>query len=306
MILKADELVDLKNAIIQPVQLPAAQSNNISVSVIRIDKIHAIISGNKWFKLKYNLENALRQNMPHIITFGGAWSNHIAATAFLCQQTGLQCTGFIRGEKPALFSETLRDAERFGMELNFVSRESYRNKNSLIESIQKRFPDSYIIPEGGENEAGIRGASEILDLIPENQFTHIACAIGTGTTMAGLVQALQNSAQIVGIPVLKFQSGKNNIEDFIKSSNPYHNNWSLFYDYHFGGYAKFNDELISFMNQLYRENGIPTDIVYTGKLFYAVNDLIAKKYYEEGSNILMIHSGGLQGNRSLPEKMLIF
>lgn len=303
MILKADELVDLNRAVIQPVHLPS-RPTNISVSVIRIDKIHAIISGNKWFKLKYNLENALLQNKQHIVTFGGAWSNHIVATAYLCKEAGLTCTGYIRGEKPAVFSATLRDAERLNMELRFVPREGYRNKEELIKFAGKDFPGSYIIPEGGQNDFGIRGAMEIWELIPANQFTHIVCAVGTGTTMAGLILNSPHDHQITGIPVLKINPENNDLKTFLSAVCCDHTNYKLFYDYHFGGYAKFNMELIAFMNQLYNESSIPTDIVYTGKLFYAVNDLISKNYYEADSKIVLIHSGGLQGNRSLPPSTL--
>ena len=303
MILKADELVNLNNAVIQPVQLPGAHFKNISVSVIRIDKIHAIISGNKWFKLKYNLENAFLQNKKHIITFGGAWSNHIVAVAYLCRQLGLECSGIIRGEQPEKFSETLKDAAAYEMELRFVSRDFYKNKKSLTESLQKDFPEAYIIPEGGQNDAGIQGAAEIVDLIPKNQFTHIACAVGTGTMIAGLTKASHDYQNIIGIPVLRVDPDKNDILDFVASVANGKSNFQFNYDYHFGGYAKYDNELIAFMNQLYLENGIPTDFVYTGKLFFAVNDLVAKNFFEEGSEILIIHSGGLQGNRSIKQLM---
>jgi len=304
MILKADELVNLKSAVIHKIVLPAKK--NISISVLRIDKIHAIISGNKWFKLKYNLDLAINQKKNHIITFGGAWSNHIVATAYLCEKCGLRSTGFIRGEKPGTYSASLTDAVKYQMQLRFVSREEYRNKPLLIQSIKSEFPEAFIIEEGGQNAEGIKGAMEIMDLADDDRFSHIICAVGTGTMMAGLINASSSSQKIIGIPVLKLAPGNNDVESFIVNSAAGHTKFELLYNYHFGGYAKYTDELISFMNWLYRENEGPTDIVYTGKLFFAVNDLIMKNHFPDDSRILIVHSGGLQGNRSMPENILQF
>ena len=264
---------------------------------MRLDKIHPVISGNKWFKLKYHLDNFNAGNYNGIITFGGAWSNHIVATACACYLLKIKCVGIIRGEKPQQFSATLLEAANYEMDLKFISREKYTQKNSaeFLESIKKEFPGHYIIPEGGAGKTGEKGASEIVQYTNGNNYTHIACAVGTGTMFNGIREAASSNQNIVGIVVLKGWKEENDID-----------NTGLFMDYHFGGYAKYNLTLINFMNDLFRLTNIPTDFVYTGKLAFALFDLIKKDHFPTSSKILMIHSGGLQGNDSLQKGSLIF
>jgi 1-aminocyclopropane-1-carboxylate deaminase/D-cysteine desulfhydrase-like pyridoxal-dependent ACC family enzyme len=290
------EVPDIGKITTDKIQVPFLQNKNIQLDVLRLDKIHPVISGNKWFKLKYHLDNFNAGNYKGIITFGGAWSNHIVATAGACYLQKIKCTGIIRGEKPLQLSATLLEAVTYEMDLKFISREKYSQKNSneFLESIKKEFPGYYIIPEGGAGNEGEKGASEILQFTNGKNYTHIACAVGTGTMFNGIRQAASFNQKILGIVVLK--GWKENEM----------NNTSLFLNYHFGGYAKYDPTLIDFMNNFFRLTNIPTDFVYTGKLAYAIFDLIKKDHFPPASKILMIHSGGLQGNASLQKGSLIF
>ena len=303
--INSDDLPDPKRTEIQTVNDPLFTNANVSVDVLRLDKIHTIISGNKWFKLKYYLEEAFRQRKKGIITFGGAYSNHLLATAFACAQAGLSSIAVVRGEEPAEYSHTLKDAHSFNMQLQFVSRSQYRD-DAFAEQVQQSHPDFLFVAEGGRGELGMKGAEEILHLQPVNQYTHILCAVGTGTMMTGLVNSSDPEQLIVGIPVVK-RAGSNpdNIYEFI-NQNSKSKNFVLRDDFHFGGYAKQNIELIRFMNHFYESHKIPSDFVYTGKLFYASIKLIESNFFNAGSKILVVHSGGLQGNRSLPAGLLDF
>ncbi len=273
----------------------------IEVSVLRLDKIHPVISGNKWFKLKYYLEDAISQKKKNIITFGGAWSNHIIATAAACKLWGLNATGIIRGEEPAELSPTLKQAKEMGMQLIFISREDYKTKK-----ITEKFltDECYLIPEGGYGRKGAAGAAGIFKYCDQEIYTHIVCAVGTGTMLAGLITATLPQQMIIGISILK---NNNVLEENVRSLlNNESSNFQIFHDYHFGGYAKHTDELLNFMNAFYEQTKIPSDFVYTGKLFFAITDLITKNFFPQGSKLLLIHSGGIQGNASLDKGRLMF
>lgn len=291
------ELPDLRKITIDKIQAHFLQNKNVQLDVLRLDKIHPVVSGNKWFKLKYHLDNFNAGNYNGIITFGGAWSNHIVATACACYLKKIKCIGIIRGERPEQLSNTLHEAANYEMELKFISRILYAQKsnNEFLESIKKEFPEYYIIPEGGAGKEGEKGAGEILQYADGNNYTHIACAIGTGTMFNGIGEAASVDQNILGIVVLKGWKVENET-----------NSTELFLNYHFGGYAKHDQVLIDFMNEFFRLTNIPTDFVYTGKLAFALFDLIKKDHFPPGSKILMIHSGGLQGNVSLQKGSLIF
>jgi 1-aminocyclopropane-1-carboxylate deaminase len=280
-------------------QVSAFFQTTLDVSVLRLDKIHPVISGNKWFKLRYYLEDAKAKGKKSILTFGGAWSNHIIATATAGKIKGFNTIGIIRGEEPAIFSPTLLNARAQGMQLVFIPRNEYSEKNIPVEY---RTDDHYIIHEGGYGDLGAAGAATILDGLTEN-YTHYCCAAGTGTTAAGIANAAKER-QVIAISVLK---NNHNLKKMIKAllssgaTAP-----ELMHDYHFGGYSKYQPPLLEFMNELYKHTQIPTDFVYTGKLFYAVRDLIQKNFFPSGSRILLIHSGGLQGNLSLRKGTLMF
>ena len=299
-------LVDIRNADVQKIAISSLAAKGISVDVLRLDKLHPVISGNKWFKLKYYLEDAVEKNHKTILTFGGAWSNHIIAAACAARQSGLHSIGIIRGEAPSRPSLTLRAAIAYGMELRFTDRVTYASARMNSESdTLKEYGDAYFIPEAGAGKYGIKGSTEILNLIPLNKYSHIVCCIGSGTMYTGLANALLPGQHLTGITVLK---GMNDLPSqllpFIKPETDRYCNINE--DYHFGGYAKKTPGLLQFMNWFYQETGIPTDFVYTAKLFYACTDLIAKDYFPKGSTLLVIHSGGLQGNASLPADTLLF
>ena len=288
---------DVNNITVDDAGKILPEKKNIQLHVLRLDKIHPVISGNKWFKLKYHLENFQKGNYEGIVTFGGAWSNHIVATACACYQQGISCAGIIRGEKLLQPSATLMEAEDFKMKLIFISRNEFRNKNEsgLPDEIKKTFAGYYIIPEGGGGTEGEKGAAEIFQLLPENNYTHIACAIGTGTMFIGLQNSKLAGQKLLGISALKGWHEKIAKDDAM-----------IFTEYHFGGYARIDKTLLTFMNDFYKRTEIPLDFVYTGKLAFAITDLINKDFFPSGSNILMIHSGGLQGNASLEKGSLIF
>jgi len=281
------------------------QAHGVRVDVLRLDLLHPVISGNKWFKLSAHIKEA-RHQQKIILTFGGAYSNHILATATASKMNGFNSIGIIRGEKSVKLSITLQQAESFGMKLFFTSRELY-GKKIIPPVVYDQFlqEEIYVINEGGYSELGKRGAEQILQHSNLSSYTHIIAATGTGTTLAGLIASALPGQKVIGISIFKNNiSLESEIKHLLPSS--LYSKFCLLHDYHFGGYAKKTIELITFMNDWYRQTSIPSDFVYTGKLFYAVNDLIKKNYFSPGSSLLVIHSGGLQGNASLAPGTLIF
>ncbi len=273
------------------------------VDVMRLDLVHPVISGNKWYKLKGYLQEALTQNKKTILSFGGAYSNHIVATAAACAQYQLKSIGIIRGEKPKEVSHTLAQAEAYGMQLVFLSREDYRNRFISADLLHDN--SVYLIEEGGYGINGTKGVTELFHDYELHNYTHIVAAVGTGTTLAGLIMGAGTDQQITGISVMK---NNFSLEAEVRSLLPESKkqSFTIIHDYHFGGYARNNLQLFSFINHWYEETKLPSDFVYTGKLFFAVDDLIKKEYFSPASKILVIHSGGLQGNLSLPKGTLIF
>ncbi len=295
--------MNLSSIAVQSLYAPWIDSANISLDVLRLDLLHPVVSGNKWFKLKYYLQQASRQNKHCVATFGGAWSNHIVATAYACQQQNIACIGIIRGEQPAHLSFTLRAAQNFGMHLHFVSRASYSNKKELVEKYTTQ--GCFVIAEGGYGEAGARGAADILRCCNASLYSHIIVAVGTGTTLAGLTTAAHPGQQVIGISSMKSNYElPQQVANLLPPSNA--NKVVMFHDYHFGGYAKHPPELIAYINAVYVQHHLPLDIVYTGKAFYATQNLAAQQYFAPGSKLLFIHTGGLQGNASLPHEVVTF
>lgn len=278
---------------------------NITVSVLRLDQIDPVVSGNKIFKLHYFLQGAIASNKK-IITFGGAFSNHLAAVASACKLYGLQCIGIVRGERPAVLSGTLSYCLQQGMQLEFISRGSYDEKfqEPFLKRLQIKFGDHILIPEGGFSRQGVKGAAKIYCCFADKNYTHICCSAGTCTTIAGLISAARPPQQIMGFSALKnldFEDRIKYLLDGASSKNYYFNS-----DYNFGAFAKRTEKLIDFMNTFYESHSIPLDVVYTGKLMFGVFDLINQNYFAPGSKILCIHTGGLQGNSSLPPGVLKF
>lgn len=267
---------------------------NISLFIKREDKLFPEISGNKYRKLKYNLLKAKEAGETTLVTFGGAFSNHIAAVAAAGRDLGFNTIGIIRGEElGSAFREnpTLERAAKNGMKFDFVSREQYRLKeeNEFLNHLRLKFGNFYLLPEGGTNALAVRGCEEIITS-DDSGFTHICCAVGTGGTIAGITNALCENQLALGFVSLNGSFMSDDIRSFAKNER-----WSLCTDYHFGGYAKINTELVRFMNEFYKTTGVPLDPVYTGKMMFGIYDLIEKGYFPEGSKILAIHTGGLQG-----------
>ena len=267
-----------------------------------------VISGNKYRKLKYNVLQAKKQNAKTLLTFGGAFSNHIAAVAAVGNRFGFRTIGVIRGEEirgNIQENSTLMYAQSQGMKYHFVSREAYREKETetFIKNLKNEFGEFYLIPEGGTNELAIKGCQEILTE-QDSEFDFITCPVGTGGTISGIINSAKNHQKIIGFPALKGEFLRKDISKFAKRDN-----WDLITDYHFGGYAKINSELISFINDFKRQYNMPLDPIYTGKMAYGVLDLIKKGYFPKEAKILMIHTGGLQGiigmNHVLEKKNMI-
>jgi 1-aminocyclopropane-1-carboxylate deaminase len=296
-------LSEIQSIPTQSIHADWLEQAGITLNVLRLDTVHPVVSGNKWFKLKYFLEEALLLQKQTIATFGGAWSNHIVATAYACNIKGLSSIGIIRGDETAMRSETLSNAAQNGMKCIFVSRDKYRSKQDIMQD--HNGANWYWVPEGGHGSIGARGAAEILQLLPRRkEYTHIIAAVGTGTTLAGLINSAQSHQTVIGI-----SSMKNNLQlnDEVSTlteaaSAPF----NIIHDYHFGGYGKHPPELIEFMNETYHQHQLPLDIVYTSKTFYAIKDLTKKNHFNSGSKLVMIHTGGLQGNQSLPAQVLAF
>ncbi|MCG2610616.1 pyridoxal-phosphate dependent enzyme [Flavobacterium sp. SM15] len=274
--------------------------NEIVLFVKREDLLHPQISGNKFRKLKYNLQEAKNQGFSKLLTFGGAFSNHIAATAAAGNEFGFHTIGVIRGEElvdKIDQNATLSLAKENGMQFEFVSRECYRQKETteFIEKISEKYGKVFVLPEGGTNELAVKGCEEILTA-SDADFTHVCCAVGTGGTVSGIINSLHPNQKAIGFAVLKGDFLSQDICRFAKNGR-----WFLNNDYHFGGYAKINEELVRFLNDFHKQTGIPLDPVYTGKMFFGILDLIKKDYFKKGSKILAIHTGGLQGIRGMNE-----
>ncbi len=281
--------------------------NDISLTIKREDLIHPFVSGNKFRKLKYNLLQAKAENKTTLLTFGGAFSNHIAAVAYAGKEQGFKTIGIIRGEEildKIDDNPTLKFAQENGMQFEFVTREDYRHKSeaSFIEKLKDKFGDFYLVPEGGTNELAVKGCEEILT-DEDAVFDYVCCAVGTGGTISGLINSALSHQKVLGFPALKGDFLTDEIRIFAKKDN-----WNLISDYHFGGYGKINLELIEFINTFFEENKVPLDPIYTGKMVFGVIDLIHKNYFPAGSKILLIHTGGLQGidgmNIKLKQKKL--
>ncbi len=278
------------------------QDTTIKLFIRREDLIHPFVSGNKFRKLKYNLLKAKEESKKTILTFGGAYSNHIAATAYAGQQNGFKTIGVIRGEEleSKIFENpTLKFAHQCGMKFVFVSREKYQLKTStfFIKELQQAHGDFYLIPEGGTNDLAIKGCEEILTE-QDNKYDFIACSVGTGGTISGIINSSLNHQNILGFPSLKGDFLQKDICNFVNN-----NNWKLITDYHFGGYGKVTQELIEFINLFYKTNAVPLDPIYTGKMVYGLLDLIGKKYFSENTKILIIHTGGIQGIEGMNLKL---
>lgn len=287
-----------QHAFIQPLNPIWYQGRAERIDMMRLDLLHPVISGNKWFKLKHNLKFAIENGYDDVLTFGGGFSNHLVATAAAAKEFGIRSIGIIRGQYDE-FTATLQACKELDMELVFVSKAEYAKKEDAdwLEALSKKYNKPYIIPEGGANERGRVGAEEIADLVP-GIYTHICVSVGTGTTFAGLCNKLPETQNVLGFAPMKQGSYiANEISSFIKKDT----DWQVFDRWHFGGFGKWNEELINFMNDFYRLNNIPLDFVYTAKMMYGVGELLKEGIFLGDAKILCVHTGGLQGNASVQD-----
>lgn len=276
--------------------------NDVTLTIKREDKIHPHISGNKYRKLKYNLISAREQLHDTLLTFGGAFSNHIAATASAGAEHGFKTIGIIRGEElidKISGNPTLVFAQKCGMHFKFVSRELYRKKVTpqFLDDLKNEFGNFYMLPEGGTNHLAIKGCEEILTEA-DKEYGYVCVSVGTGGTISGLINSSGTDQKILGFPSLKGDFLRNEIKKMTNKTN-----WELITDYHFGGYGKINRDLIAFINQFKQETKVPLDPVYTGKMLFGIVDLIVKGFFRNGSKILVIHTGGLQGIHGMNMKL---
>lgn len=283
---------------------PPINPNNIRLFIKREDQIHPVISGNKWRKLKYNLEKAKKEEYTTLLTFGGAYSNHIHALAGAAKEYKFQSIGIIRGEEHLPLNPTLRQAAKMGMKLYYMDRTAYRNKHTqqAIDELKDLFGDFYLVPEGGTNELAIKGASEIVTGI-EGSYDYVVAPCGTAGTITGIIAGLNGRAKAIGVGVLKGDFHAIDIAQWLeKIGKSSLKNWSIDTSYHFGGYAKYDWELIKFINSFKKNYSIQLDPIYTGKMMFALFDLIAKGRFEKAAKILAIHTGGLQGIRGFNKR----
>ncbi len=300
---------------LQQVKLDFLEEKNIQLFVLREDLIHPTISGNKWRKLFYNLQEAKSDGKNQLLTFGGAYSNHIAATAAAGKEFGFKTVGIIRGEEHLSLNPTLQLAVDNGMELKYISRSLYKEEKynaSFLQEMKVEFGDFYLVPEGGSNAFAVKGCTEIINNI-DIDYDIICCACGTGGTIAGIIAAANETKEIIGFPALKGGAFlQNDIQQlladyqqqFVVEIN--NKDWRLVADYHFGGYAKITSELTDFINDFYQQQNIPLDLIYTGKMLFGILHLAKTTAFFNGKKIVAIHTGGLQGNRGFDKIKLIF
>ena len=292
----------------QQIQLPILDEKGVELCIKREDEIHPDVSGNKFRKLKYNIQEAQKTNKQTLLTFGGAFSNHILATAVAGNIVGLKTIGVIRGDelgidlmKTLQNNATLRKASENGMHFEFVSRGDYRQKSEsdFTSELEKKFGNFYLVPEGGTNDLAIKGCQEILTN-EDRKFNYICCAVGTGGTISGLINSTEKHQKVLGFPALKGDFLKAEIQSFANQ-----NHWDLVTNYHFGGYAKYTDDLIRFVNDFKKRSDIQLDPIYTGKMLFGILDMVAKNQFKKGDRILAIHTGGIQGISGFNQQLLI-
>ena len=310
----------MKHALMQPliiplqdVSMPVLSDAGVTLSVLRLDQVDETISGNKWFKLKYNLIQAGRENKTTVLSFGGCFSNHLHALAAAGQQLGFSTIGIVRGERPEPLNSTLQDMQDNGMTLHFVSRSEYRTKDTpnFLMKLKQQYGEFYLIPEGGGNERGVLGCEEIVKGLWQQESTLpdvICLACGTGATLAGIIRGVANRCQVKGFSALKGgEFLEKSVLDFLSKGECFEGgkrpkltgNWQIETAYHMGGFAKVKPALVHFMDEFSSLSGIPLEPVYTGKLLYGIFDLIKKGNIPAGSRIIAVHTGGLQGLRGM-------
>ena len=297
-----------------PIQSILSFSPSQKVDLLRLDSLHPIVSGNKFYKLRFYIATAIENGVATVASFGGPYSNHIVALAYTAKEAGLKSIGYIRTNADEPTTPSLAEAKHYGMELVYLGRSDFQSKKASILETSATKSDTYLIDEGGYGTVGAKGAATIFTENDTAHYDYIVCAVGTGTMLAGCINAASPNQKIIGIPVLKNEGSiESEINALLIDKNDLNNNnyknsksYTLLHQFHQGGYAKTNSTMIDFMNRLWDAEKIPTDIVYTSKLLFGVEQLIQENYFEKDASILVIHSGGLQGNRSLPAGTLKF
>lgn len=284
------------------------KENEVSVYIKREDLLHEHISGNKFRKLKYNIFEAKAQKKDTILTFGGAFSNHITATAYAGKLFGVKTIGVIRGdelgndlEHTLATNDSLKFAAAQGMQFKFVSRALYREKTTkdFIDKLIQEFGDFYLVPEGGTNALAVKGCEEILTQ-KEEKFDYICIAVGTGGTISGIINRAKKNQKVLGFPALKGDFLQAEIIKYVDDRT----NWELITSYHFGGFAKINETLVRYVNHFKKEYKVALDPIYTGKMMFGVQDLIKNNYFKKGTKIVVIHTGGLQGIKAMNNRLV--
>ncbi|MCA6078675.1 1-aminocyclopropane-1-carboxylate deaminase/D-cysteine desulfhydrase [Fulvivirga sedimenti] len=293
-----------QESFLQRISEPLLGDREISLWIRREDLIHPEISGNKWWKLSGNLQEILdKSSSPTLLTFGGAYSNHLYATASACAELGIPCIGIVRGEIPEPRNATLTFASDKGMELVSVSRSEYRNNAQISEKYQRIIPNLYVVPEGGTNEAAVLSCTAIVD-DRMKEMNYVCVPAGTGGTMAGIIGGMENHGVVLGFSALKGDFLSEEVNGLLKKAFPERDlkHWRMITDYHHGGYARISDELIAFIQSFYGAHGILLDPVYTGKMMFGIYDMIRRDLFPAGSSICAIHTGGLQGWNGIRER----
>lgn len=292
-------------AVLDPVKLPNI-TTDVKVFMKRIDLVHPVISGNKWYKMKYNIAEMLEQRKDTLLTFGGAYSNHIHAAAMAGKIFGFKTIGLLRGEEHLPLNETLQSAVDNGMEIHYVDRTTFRKRVSkdYLNELKNKFGAAYILPLGGTNIIALKGCAEIVDNI-DIDYNYICSSSGSGGTFAGIVAGLNGSKKGIVFPALKGGGFlKEVISDLVHDyTGKEFNNWSLNTDFHFGGFAKLTKELVQFTKEFENLNGFELDYIYTNKMMFGISELIKSGYFKSGETIIAVHSGGLQGNLGMKEKI---
>ncbi|MEO9945979.1 pyridoxal-phosphate dependent enzyme [Paraglaciecola sp.] len=277
-------------------------NNKIQLSIKRDDQIHSIISGNKWRKLHHTLEQAVKQNTKHIVSFGGGFSNHLHALGYCCHQLNIQFTAIVRGDYSKNLSPMLQDLLDWKTDVQYVDRVTYKKRTNIeyIQQLQKQYPRALLIPEGGSQQQALQGVANIITELPQT-YDYIIAPVASGGTLAGLIKGVSTyspTTQVLGIGVLK---GQGYLEELVASLLPNRqacNNWHINHDFHFGGYAKSTTELHEFCSDFLKQTHIPIEPVYSGKLIFALKRLIFEEFFPANAKVLILHTGGLQGARS--------
>ena len=305
-VFRFEKYINEAAAIVERVQLPGV-GNDVNIFMKRIDLVHPLISGNKWFKMKYNIAEMKKHNVNTLLTLGGAYSNHIHAVAEAGKIFDFKTIGLIRGEEHLPLNPTLKSAINCGMKLHYLDRSSFRKRESeeFMWSIKKKYGDVYILPVGGTNELAVKGCAEIIDQI-KIDYDFICSASGSGGTFAGLVTGLGGEKKAIAFPALK---GGEFLADVVHNlvfsySGKHYSNWEINADFHFGGFAKLSEELVKFTIEFEKLNGFSLDYIYTNKMMFGLSDLVKKGYFKSGASIVAIHSGGIQGNIGMKERII--